>query len=130
MPLCCRCNGNGRCRTCRCVRSGSVCLTCLPLRQGHCENCKEPEEDLIPQPVVSSVQHDIDVPSFSEDESELLSSPDGSAAVDDSVSDLTQSDLTLPTFVTMSEDSHFVWGDVDGNSFSSNLDQVYNEIVH
>ena len=129
MPLCCRCNGNGRCRTC-CVRSGSVCLNCLPLRQGHCENCEEPEEDLIPQPVVSSVQHDIDVPSFSEDESELLSSPDGSAAVDDSVSDLTQSNLTLPTFVTMSEDSHFVWGDVDGNSFSSNLDQVYNEIVH
>ena len=38
--------------------------------------------------------------------------------------------MTLPNFVRITGNSHFVWGDVDGNSFSSHLDQVYNEIVH
>ena len=67
MPQCCRCNGNGRCRSCHCVRSGSACINCLPLRRGRCENCEESS-----QPAVSSIQHDIDAPSFS-DESDLLS---------------------------------------------------------
>ena len=50
-------------------------FSCLPLcRAGHCENCEEPEEEPSPQPAVSSIQHDIDAPSLSEDESELLSS--------------------------------------------------------
>ena len=67
---------------------------------------------------MSSIQHDIDTPSFSEDESDSLSS-DGSAAED-----------AFPSFSKITENLHFVWGDVDGNSFTSLLDQVYNEIVH
>ena len=30
----------------------------------------------------------------------------------------------------IADNSQFVWGDIDGNTFSSLLDQVYNEIVH
>ena len=69
MPSCCRCNGNGRCRNCRCVRSGSACFNCLPFRRGHCENCEEAGEDLSPLPAVSSIQPDIDALSFSEEAS-------------------------------------------------------------
>ena len=38
MPVCCRCNGSGRCISCSCVKSGSPCVNCLPLRNGHCGN--------------------------------------------------------------------------------------------
>ena len=37
-PQCCRCNGNGRCRGCVCVRSNRPCTNCLPRRQRRCEN--------------------------------------------------------------------------------------------
>ena len=35
---CCRCNGNGRCRGCVCVRGGRTCTSCTPSRSGRCEN--------------------------------------------------------------------------------------------
>ena len=38
MPICCRCNGKGRCVNCTCVKSGSACSNCLPLRKGNCAN--------------------------------------------------------------------------------------------
>ena len=38
MPVCCRCNGKGRCIACACVKSGSRCIDCLPSRNGHCSN--------------------------------------------------------------------------------------------
>ena len=38
MPVCCRCNGSGRCRSCACVKSGRPCVDCLPSRKGNCCN--------------------------------------------------------------------------------------------
>ena len=38
MPVCCRCNGSGRCMSCSCVKSGRPCVDCLPSREGHCCN--------------------------------------------------------------------------------------------
>ena len=38
MPVCCRCNGSGRCMSCSCVKSGRPCVDCLPSRKGHCCN--------------------------------------------------------------------------------------------
>ena len=37
-PQCCRCNGNGRCKGCICVRGGKACTNCTPSRSGRCEN--------------------------------------------------------------------------------------------
>ena len=83
--------------------------------------------DFIHQPAMNFIQHDINAPSFSEDESKLLSSPDRSATVDDSVSELTESDSPLLNFARASGNSCFVWSD---NSLSSHTDQIYNEMVH
>ena len=83
--------------------------------------------DFIYQPAMNFIQHDINAPSFSENESKLLSLTDGSAAMDDSVSELTESDSPLLSFARASGSSCFVQS---GNSFSSHMDQVYNEIVH
>ena len=38
MPQCCRCNGNGRCKACICVRSGKPCTDCTPSHVGRFEN--------------------------------------------------------------------------------------------
>ena len=32
------CVDSGRCVCCTCVRSNVMCLSCLPLRHGHCSN--------------------------------------------------------------------------------------------
>ena len=84
-----------------------MCTNCLPLRRGRCENC----EDSHPQPAVSSIRNDIDTPSISEDESDSLSL-DGSAAENTDASDCAE-----PVFVKITENTSFVWGDVDGNLF-------------
>ena len=36
MPVCCWCNGGGRCKFCICAKSGRSCVDCLPSRKGHC----------------------------------------------------------------------------------------------
>ena len=36
-PVCCRCNGRGKCMSCVCVKQGRVCTSCLPSRTG-CHN--------------------------------------------------------------------------------------------
>ena len=36
------CCDSGRCVCCSCVRAGSTCSSCLPLRHGHCSNTSSP----------------------------------------------------------------------------------------
>ena len=49
MVYCCRCNGDGKCKNCACVKAGRPCTTCLPARRGHCSNMKQPPaSDLAP----------------------------------------------------------------------------------
>ena len=100
----------------------SACINCLPLCPGCFENCEESP----PQSVVSSFTNNSDAHSPSENEFEFLS-PDGSATED--AFDV-ESDSTLPSFVRITDNLHFMWSDVDGNSFVSLLDQAYDEIVH
>ena len=38
MPVCCRCNGSGRCNNCSCSKAGKLCVDCLPIRRGRCNN--------------------------------------------------------------------------------------------
>ena len=78
---------------------------------------------------MSSVESDTDVASLSEAES-VPSSWYESSVGDTSDADLDPVCLTLPSFSRISENPQFLWGDVDGNSFSSLLDQIYEEVVH
>ena len=51
MPVCCRCNGSGRCINCSCTKSARPCVNCLPLRKGLCRN--QDASTLSPVPVPS-----------------------------------------------------------------------------
>ena len=42
MTVCCRCNSVGRCKNCSCVKRGSQCVNCLPVRSNRCANCAGP----------------------------------------------------------------------------------------
>ena len=38
MVKCCKCNANGTCRNCACVKSGSTCTVCAPGEKDRCRN--------------------------------------------------------------------------------------------
>ena len=95
-------------------RSFGIYFLLYTVCRGHCENL---------QLDVSSVESDIDTASLSKAESEPFlqdESPVGNTS--DGVC------LTLPSFPKISE-PHFLWGDVDGNSFSSLLEHM-KKFVH
>jgi hypothetical protein len=48
MPVCCRCNGSGRCKSCACVKAGRPCTDFLPSRNGHCRNAASSQAPLTP----------------------------------------------------------------------------------
>ena len=40
IPGCCRCNDHGTCERCSCTKAGRVCVSCCPLKRGHCSNMR------------------------------------------------------------------------------------------
>ena len=39
LTSCCSCNGkNAKCARCRCVKAGTPCVSCLPMKSGACQN--------------------------------------------------------------------------------------------
>ena len=40
MPVCCQCNGSGKCRNCSCSRLGKNWVDCLPSKRQHCMNTR------------------------------------------------------------------------------------------
>ena len=50
-PVCCRCNRQGKCKNCVCVKQGRVCINCLPSRVGGCQNLDVPALPSAPSPV-------------------------------------------------------------------------------
>ena len=122
MPICCRCNGSGRCRSCSCARSQGSCIDCLPLRRGHCENAPVPTPDLTDNQTVEENNHPTHDVSITSSVSPV--SQDSPAPNDE-----LQSTLHLPDAVSLG-DPNFMWGDMTGEAFSLLIDKAYNEIVH
>ena len=50
-PVCYRCNGQGKCKNCVCVKQGRVYINCLPSRVGGCQNLDVPALPSAPSPV-------------------------------------------------------------------------------
>lgn len=55
LKACCRCNRQGKCKNCSCVKQGKICAGCLPSREGSCSNLR-------PSPSQSSTT--VQVPPF------------------------------------------------------------------
>ena len=141
MPVCCRCNGGGRCKSCICVKSGRPCVDCLPSRKGHCCNnapstttttASDNGHCLSLSPSVgtsATVSYD----NALDTQAVLTSSPEGandSAIFDDVITGtLTASTRTLPTF-NPAPSMTSSWGGLSGEEFTIVIDEAYAEVVH
>ena len=158
MPVCCRCNASRRCRNCSCKKSAQRCVNCLPYRHAHCENAPvgHPEDhsssnnsSFNPQPTEAeriSVQQVISLISAP---LTSPSSPSPSSLSPSSLS-LSSSSPSSPSpsspLLTTRVDSHetlyslpdyppllnlnFMWGNLDGISFTNAIHNAHKEVVH
>ena len=127
MPICCRCNGSGRCRNCSCTRSGNHCVDCLPTRRGRCDNIN-------PQPVEICDTADREGPLEDHDHrtSGTNCNQDEVERRDRSPNETPRCHTeppALPTFEMLGP-PNFIWGELDGTTFTRLIDKAYNEIIH
>ena len=111
MPVCCRCNCKGKCNNCVCLRSGNICVDCLPSRRSHCDNfvgCSEVRCDS----AKASIQgEDVYNAELVIEPSEPITAPiNGQSQIDPSPA--------VPAFDRLPQPT-FVWGEVEGGKFST-----------
>ena len=140
MVVCCRCNGDGKCKNCSCVKEGKNCSNCLQSRREKCLNMVHP-----PAPTTTPAQS----PSAGIQPSTIAHAlPQTSpTSVSTSVSSLLPtSSLLCPVSVQQPaatpSNAHllpppcpvvqrsFVWGDRDSVTFTDELSTAYSEVVH
>ena len=140
MPVCCRCNGSGRCKACSCVKSGKPCLDCLPSRNGHCNNNEtltsagpEHHPPMLLPPIPPSLATPatpatLDSPHYlAEANTPSLDMDMRDAILDDATPDAHA--RALPLFKPMSC-LNCTWGDLSGQEFSDAIDNAYSQMVH
>ena len=108
IPGCCRCNDHGTCQRCSCTKAGRVCVSCLPLKRGHCSN-------------MSPTTNECDTSRISNSWSpELTTSPQPKPPL---------SLHPLPLFIPV-EEPVFIWGQHDTTSFTQSLNAAYEDGVY
>ena len=112
-PSCCRCNDQGTCRRCSCAKAGRSCVSCLPLRRGHCTNV-----NTVANPPATQESH-------SSSENTNLLKPNQSPPP----STRAASPPTLPDYPVVTQQP-FTWGNLTGPEFTNLLDTIYEEVVH
>ena len=78
MPVCCRCNGSGRCVSCSCIKAGRSCTDCLPSRNGRCSNAPSPT------PVSAPTSTPVSAPTSDDERLQLADSTPAAAPTADS----------------------------------------------
>ena len=156
MPQCCRCNGNGRCKGCVCVRSGKHCTNCTQNQVGRCENrggvaSAEPDNqdqgrncvnqdyalvngqiENLGQPTEREGMELSDVEVFREsplldDRIEATLPHDNRTSIMESVKSYNYED---PWPLPSCSQPNFQWGSKDGKAFCDMIDEAYDDIVH
>ena len=155
-PQCCRCNGNGRCKGCICVRGGKACTNCTPSRSGRCENfdgaatrngilLAEHEQPELTRMDEDHLNERMEMGEESAERYESLgmvvdeSSPFPNNSIPNAEFINAQSTnnpvpsmlpgTQLPPFEDAAS-PNFLWGEIDGESFAHEIECCYAEIVH
>ena len=143
-PQCCRCNGNGRCKGCVCVRNGKACTNCTPSHAGRCENRAtnaEPEDRDNTTNVNVSIPMNGQPVNPTATEGEI---DDGGAAPlpDNQTSGMAAGmsrpdNQTPPIADTLADplpsqnmDPKFTWGTCGGLEMYNAITKIYDEIIH
>ena len=154
MPQCCRCNGNGCCKGCVCVRCGKACINCTPSHAGRCENlesvARAETEDRGPAddanaPVIVNGQ----LESHGQQASLMKNTPlldnqtsgmeSGMPLLDNQTPGMESATSHQQPNTGRYEDPwplptcsqpDFQWGSHDGKAFCDMIDESYNDIIH
>ena len=118
---CCRCNRQGLCKGCACVKSDRLCVDCQPSRLGTCQNLTGCLAVRTPtyeqhQPVTCA-----------NDQLQTGKEISQTAAEDSHIPSPTM--RALPSFKPMSFEES-TWQDLTGHEFSVAIDDAYSQIVH
>lgn len=139
---CCRCNRTGKCKNCHCVKQGTICTNCLPLRLGNCENHHRshrshrnhvcPNNGGQPETVTKQPKTVTNLPeSPTTDRPKPPPSPPAST---DSPEPSTTDSLKPPTTVLPPHEPmpppRFSWGEIDSEAFIQQLNNAYTEVTH
>ena len=134
MPVCCRCNGSGRCRGCSCAKAGRQCTSCLPLRKGQCCNATVSTRDT--NIIIEEDNQTIQTGPIEESDSTLTSLIDAHQYIQEVTPILEDITITngsnipqLPT-VNVVSCSTTMWGNLTGQEFSEAINSAYSQIVH
>ena len=142
MPACCRCNASGKCRTCCCIKSGKSCQGCLPQRLGKCENSdtliRSPQSEETSSSSSSSIRHSqipCELVQCVEDTSSVITSDIYETTTDnlevfERGNSCNSNHPNLPAYPDFQEYPDFVWGSVDGTTFTNKINAAYDEAIH
>ena len=136
---CCRCNDSGSCVKCKCVKTGTSCVSCLPLKRGRCRNARTDLAQAVPQ-------NSSNTPVPSSNSSPPVPATTSSYPSPSSSNIVSQSSLSHPlsSLAPSSDhvdgchfpppepvaDANFVWGVLDAHSFCKVISEAYSEVVH
>ena len=127
---CCRCNREGLCKGCLCIRAGHPCSGCLPGRLGQCWN---PAPTSVPPtiPVPVSTISDIKraVPPIGASPTLASSFPLSTCCQTPEPTTRTQSSPSLPPFEP-SADPSFTWGALSGIECARLISKCYDEAIY
>ena len=135
LEYCYRCNDDGACLRCKCVKQKSRCVNCLPLKRGHYQNAPfnltnyREAEDSSPSPVEDAT---VSVHHFSVsmlDSTQSTQSTPSAATMTPSLNHVEDAIPPLPLPVS-AVDQNFVWGVLDGASFVNVMMNAFAEVVH
>ena len=134
MPLCCRCNGSGRCINCYCAKSGKLCVDCLPSRRGGCQNLSPTPTShglASSDPIVDVVTNTVPQESLQENLDSVLT-PRQSLQNEPLCSDLTEKSVIVPSLLPYRQSCEpcFAWGNCEGAMFQGAIVDIYKIVVH
>ena len=137
MP-CCPCMGStGRCLRCKCVTAGRKCRDCRPSRcnPSHCKNQDSANQSIpqIDEPMMSlskedSINHSTD--NYNELDHFNCSSDSLEISDPNAVDNAPIPHVGNLPHYKESNPPNFMWGDIDGDTFTSLISEAYNKVVH
>ena len=139
MPVCCPCNGSGKCRNCSCSRSGKNCVNCLPSKRQLCVNTRDHHDHAAPDntAVATDLQAQQALNGDGEESRQGGTANDGAEnAMDEtepkkSPASKGMGEPNLPPFApACSPDSAYMWGSLDGPKMCDKVIACYNEVIH
>ena len=139
---CCKCNRTGRCCGCACIKACRQCTSCLPIKQGKCQNAVSrpavpataaPATATAPAARISMAAPTLCTGMPPNPALPQPPSPQPHPAINPGPGDSFPAGIVPPPHGSSRSSAGrmcFIWGEVDGATFDSKLAPVYDVVIH